>query len=93
MAIRRISGINSKYAHDCLNCSGKLARLKNGGTAKCPLCGTVHLVKITENNNVILTDKRYKKLFEEKKNAKVSADKQHRDRTNAKKKTAENENV
>lgn len=68
MAIRRIADAKSKYAHRCLTCGrGSLGRLKDGKAVRCKECGTVHLVKLTMSGNVILTDKKYKKYFDEKK--------------------------
>lgn len=68
MALRRIAYIDSRAAHRCLKdgCKGKLGSLKDGKAAKCPICGTVHLIKITENGkHVILTDKDKRHFFGE----------------------------
>lgn len=65
MAIRRLTSIKSKEAHTCIRCGrGKLGHLHNGGAAKCPECGCVHLIKITEAGNLILTDKAAAHLFQ-----------------------------
>ena len=64
MSIRRICGKKSKSLHTCIQCGNRIGRIQNGKAVKCRACGTVHLVQFTENDNVIMTDKKYKHLFE-----------------------------
>ncbi len=65
MAIRVLTSIHSKDAHTCIRCKqGKLGHLHNGGAAKCPKCGCVHLIHITAAGNLLLTDKAAAHLFE-----------------------------
>lgn len=67
MAIRRICGRKSKFLHTCIQCGRKIGRIQDGKATKCQSCGTVYLVQFTENGNVIMTDKKYKHLFEKEK--------------------------
>ena len=65
MAIKKVMSANSKEAHRCIRCGrGKLGHLHDGGAAKCPKCGCIHLIKFTESGNLVLTDKDYSHLFE-----------------------------
>ena len=63
MAIKKIASAENPEIYKCVRCRGKIKRLRNGGASKCQNCGTVHLIKFTENGNVVLTDKRYQHLF------------------------------
>ncbi len=65
MAIKKIVSAKSKDAHRCIRCKkGRLGRLHDGGAAKCPVCGCVHLIRMTDNGNIVLTDMDYQKYFE-----------------------------
>ncbi len=64
MAIKRITSKLNKASHQCLNCNAKLGRIRDGSATKCPKCGTVHLIKFTDNGNIVMVDKKYKDYFE-----------------------------
>lgn len=63
MALKRVTGIGSNLAGRCLNCNAHLGKLRHLRATKCRKCGTVHLVRFTDNGNVVLTDKKYSHLF------------------------------